>query len=221
MDLIKSYEFFKPENVTGQCHIIGCGSVGSYVATFLARSGIKNIVLWDFDKVESANIVNQMFYQKHVGLPKVDALRELILAINPDANVQVNSLGWRGERLSGYVFLCVDSIQVRKEIAEAHAATLTIKAMFDFRTGLTNAQHFAADFRRPADVKMFLRTLDITDEEAAASTPVSACGATLGVATTVAVVSAIGVDNFINFINKKELRRFVDVDAFVPHIEAF
>ena len=60
MDLSKSYEFFQPEKVTERIHIVGCGSVGSTIAENIARCGIKKMTLWDFDKVEAHNIVNQM-----------------------------------------------------------------------------------------------------------------------------------------------------------------
>lgn len=221
MDLIKSYDFFQPENVNGVCEIVGCGSVGSYVATFLARSGIQRFSLWDFDKVESANIVNQMFFQKHVGHPKVDALEELILDINPDARIDKHPRGWNGERLSGYVFLAVDSIELRRKIAQSQLFNHSIKALFDFRTGLTDAQHYACDWHSYDDTQRFLKTTEYTDEEAQIAAPVTACGTTLGVATTVAVITAIGVDNFINWIKHGSLKRFVLVDGFAPYIESF
>ena len=39
MDLIKSYDFFKPESCSDRIHIIGCGAVGSTVAENLIRFG--------------------------------------------------------------------------------------------------------------------------------------------------------------------------------------
>ena len=223
LDLSKSYEFFKPDAKTDRIHIIGCGSVGSTVAENLARCGVKNMTLWDFDVVEPHNIVNQMFRQRDVGRPKAEALRDLLCEIDPDLSetVQVKPDGWKGERLSGYVFLAADSMEVRRAVVEKHFDNLNVKAMFDFRTLLTGAQHFAAnwmDLRMKQDLQ---NSMQFSDDDAAAETPVSACGITLGVAPTVRVICALGVANFMNFWNGKPLKKLILVDAYDFHITAF
>ena len=53
MDLNKSLEFFDPNKVKARCHIIGCGSIGGNVAELLARYGVKDLVLYDFDNVDN------------------------------------------------------------------------------------------------------------------------------------------------------------------------
>ncbi len=148
MDLSKSYDFFQPEKNTDRIHIVGCGSVGSTVAENLARSGVTNFVLWDFDTVEKHNLANQMFRVCDVGKPKVEALVEILSEINPDipGAVKICPKGWNGELLSGYVFLCVDNIELRQAIVKKNFYHPHIKAMFDFRTRLEDAQHYAADW---------------------------------------------------------------------------
>lgn len=223
MDLSKSYEFFQPEKCKAKVHIIGCGSVGSTIAENLARCGIKNMVLWDFDKVEPHNIVNQMFRQQDVGKMKVDALKDILTDINPELvdTVETKPDGWNGKILSGYIFLCVDSIELRKEIVEKHFDSAFVKAVFDVRTLLESAQHFAADWSNSKMKKNLLNSMQFSHEEAAEETPVSACGVTLGVATTVRIISAIAVNNFINFVKGNEIKKLVIVDAFNFSIDAF
>lgn len=223
MDLSKSYEFFQPEKDQSKIHIIGCGSVGSTIAENLARCGIKNMVLWDFDAVEEHNIVNQMFRQQDVGKLKVEALHNILIDINPDLKhtVKTKPKGWNGVVLSGYIFLCVDNIELRKQIVEAHMDNPYIKAVFDFRTLLESAQHYAADW---SDVKMkqdLLRSMQFSHEEAARETPVSACGVTLGVATTVRLICALGVNNFINFVKGNGVKKLVMIDGFNYMLDAF
>lgn len=223
MDLSKSYEFFQPEKDQSKIHIIGCGSVGSTIAENLARCGIKNMVLWDFDVVEEHNIVNQMFRQQDVGKPKVDALYDILTDINPDLKqtVKTKPKGWNGAVLSGYIFLCVDNIELRKQIVEAHMNSPYIKAVFDFRTLLESAQHYAADW---SDMKMkqdLLRSMQFSHKEAAEETPVSACGVTLGVATTVRLICALGVNNFINFVKGNGVKKLVMIDGFNYMLDAF
>jgi ubiquitin-like modifier-activating enzyme 5 len=55
--------------------VVGVGGVGSVVAEMLARCGIGKLVLFDYDKVELANM-NRLFYQPHqAGLSKVEAAK--------------------------------------------------------------------------------------------------------------------------------------------------
>ncbi len=223
MDLSKSYEFFQPESVKGRIHIIGCGSVGSTLAENLVRCGVSKITLWDFDKVESHNLVNQMFRKADVGRPKVEALRDLLLEINPDLSdaLEIQPAGWQGKLLSGYLFLCVDSIELRRKIVEAHMDSPFVKGVFDFRTLLESAQHYAADWSDLTSKKNLLATMQFSHEEASQETPVSACGYTLGVATTVRLICALGVNNFLNFVKGNGLRHMIIMDGFAPALDAF
>lgn len=214
MDLSKSYEFFQPEKVTERIHIIGCGSVGSTIAENLARCGIKKMTLWDFDKVEAHNIVNQMFREADVGKTKAEALKDILLEINPDIELKLKPNGWNGEMLSGYVFLAVDSVEIRRKIVEQHMNNNNIKAMFDTRTLLTGAQLYAANWSEYKSKKDFLATMQFSHEEAAAETPVSACGVTLGVATTVRIAAALSVNNFIKFVKDGRLWKLAMFDGF-------
>ena len=70
------------------CAVIsGCGSVGSLVALQLARSGVGRFVLIDEDCVEIHNICRHQCGLRDVGRRKVDAVKERILCINPNAEV--------------------------------------------------------------------------------------------------------------------------------------
>lgn len=202
MNLAKSLDFFDPSKVKGSCHIIGCGSVGSSLAENLTRLGVKRFDLYDFDKVESHNLANQQFVAADVGREKVEATKDLIVAINPEAKatIKLHSEGYNGQSLNGYVFLCVDNIDLRREICEKNKLNRSIKAVFDFRTLLTSAQHYAANWGDAKSINNLLRTMDFTHEEAHAAAPKTACGMELGVVSTVRDVVTAGVCNFINFV---------------------
>lgn len=216
MDLSKSGEYFSPSLCRGRVHIVGCGSVGSTVAENLARCGITNFVLWDFDVVEAHNIVNQMFRYKDVGRTKVEALKDILCEINPEIerDIELHPAGWQGEILSGYVFLCADSMKVRQDMVKVHQYVPQVKAMFDFRTRLEDAQHYAADWSNMEQIRTLLASMDFTDEEGLAETPVSACGVTLSVCPTIRTVCAYGVSNFINFLRGKPIKKMILTDAF-------
>lgn len=216
MDLSKSYEFFKPEDINCRVHIIGCGSVGSTVAENLARFGITKITLYDFDIVEPHNVANQMFSHSDIGKPKVVAVAENLMSINPDCkkDLVIIGEGYVNQNLSGYVFLCVDSVELRQKIVKANKFNNNIRAMFDFRTRLIDAQHYAANWGVRSDIDNLLKTMDFSHSEAMEATPVSACNVTLSVAPTIRMIVAAGVANFINFVKKRELKHVILIDAF-------
>lgn len=223
MDLAKSYEFFQPDMLSSRIHIIGCGAIGSTVAENLVRFGITQISLYDFDNVEAHNIANQMFRQTDIGKPKVEALAEYLCEINPDCaeDLRLVSEGWTGQRLAGYVFLCVDDIDLRREIATKCKENTYVKGMFDFRMRLTDAQHFAAAWDDQKMVEDFIKSMAFSHEEAKKETPVSACNITLSVVPTVRMIVACGVSNFINFVKGEPLRKLILIDAFGHSVDAF
>lgn len=223
MNLSKSYEFFKPESCRGRIHIIGCGAVGSTVAENIARLGLTNISLYDFDTVEPKNIANQMFTEKDIGKPKIEAVARMICRINPDIRqgLYLYDKGYTDQNLYGHVFLCVDNIDLRRSICEANKSNGNIESVYDFRMGLTNGQHYAADWSSSSDRERLLKTMDFSHAEAAAETPVSACNQVLSVAPTVRTLVAFGVANFMNFIREGKLKRTVIVDAFDFEIDAY
>ena len=70
--------------------VFGVGGVGGYTVEALARSGVGAIDLIDDDKVCLTNINRQIIAtRKTVGMYKVDAAKERILDINPNAEVTV------------------------------------------------------------------------------------------------------------------------------------
>lgn len=221
MNLNKHREFFDPEELDDEIHIIGCGAVGSTIAENLARLGIKKLYLYDFDTVTEHNITNQMFTSKHIGMPKLDALSQILTEINPEIELITEPKGWtEGTSLSGYIFLAVDDIEIRQKIVKENQFNKNIKAMFDTRMRLTDAQHFAAKWNEQGQ-KHLLATMHFTKEEAQASTPISACGTTLSVTPTVRIICALAVANLINLIKGKPLHKTIVIDAFDMTVDAY
>ena len=70
--------------------VVGCGAVGSFAIEALARSGIGNIILVDFDAVSESNINRQLFASDStLGRAKTEVARERIADINPDTKVTI------------------------------------------------------------------------------------------------------------------------------------
>ena len=68
--------------------IAGAGGLGSNCALFLVRCGFKRFRLVDFDVVEYSNLNRQFFFAAQIGCKKVDALKENLLLINPDLEIE-------------------------------------------------------------------------------------------------------------------------------------
>ncbi len=69
--------------------VVGVGGVGSWCAESLIRTGIRHLTIIDADVVQPSNINRQLMATTlTVGQVKVDALRERLLQINPDADIQ-------------------------------------------------------------------------------------------------------------------------------------
>lgn len=73
------HQVFKAAKVA----IAGLGGLGSNIAIALARVGIGELLLVDFDVVEPSNLNRQAYYMEDLGLKKSDALIRNLKRINP------------------------------------------------------------------------------------------------------------------------------------------
>ena len=67
--------------------VAGAGGLGSNCAMHLVRSGIRHLVVADFDVVGESNLNRQFFFRDQLGMKKVDALKANLLRIDPEADV--------------------------------------------------------------------------------------------------------------------------------------
>ena len=101
--------------------IFGLGGVGSFVCEGLAKSGIGNFILVDYDKIDESNINRQLIATVNtIGQYKVDLMKERILEINPDANVEVYKEFYLADSKTdiitkdlSYAVDCVDTIMAK------------------------------------------------------------------------------------------------------------
>lgn len=78
--------------------VFGCGAVGGDIAIQLSMSGIGEITLFDFDKVEVSDASRHMFFNNDmIGENKVDALAKELKEINSSMKVTVINNSMRPE----------------------------------------------------------------------------------------------------------------------------
>lgn len=73
--------------------VIGLGAVGGYALEALARSGIGNLILVDFDVFDTSNINRQILaLTSTIGMKKTEAAKQRVLEINPACNVRIKEM---------------------------------------------------------------------------------------------------------------------------------
>lgn len=91
--------------------LFGVGGVGGYVLESLARSGIENITIVDFDTVSESNLNRQIIaLQTTIGKYKVDVAKERIKNINPNCNVVAIKEKLTKENIDRFNFSCYDFV---------------------------------------------------------------------------------------------------------------
>lgn len=76
----------------GRVAIAGLGGLGSNIAIMLARIGVGQLLLVDFDIVEPSNLNRQSYNIGHLGMPKTTALEKQIAEINPFIQVETQNI---------------------------------------------------------------------------------------------------------------------------------
>lgn len=101
--------------------VFGIGGVGGYVCEALARSGVYNLTLIDNDTVSITNINRQIVaYMDTCGKDKTEIMKNRILSINPDANIETYKCFFLPENADefdfskyDYVVDCVDTVSAK------------------------------------------------------------------------------------------------------------
>ena len=134
--------------------VFGIGGVGGYAVEALVRSGVGAIDLIDDDKVCLTNLNRQIIAtRKTVGKYKVDVMRERILDINPDAEVQVHKCFYLPEtkdafdfRQYSYVVDAVDTVTAKIQLVlDAQEAGVPIISSMGAGNKMNPAEFEVAD----------------------------------------------------------------------------
>ena len=120
MNFIDQRNIFNPEENNVNVVIIGAGSTGSFLTMMLAKMGIMDVTVIDYDKVEEKNLCNQLYGYSDVGKNKVDALKDVIknmsgITIKAE-NVKVDENYEFVPDMNTIYVTCVDNVETRKTI---------------------------------------------------------------------------------------------------------
>jgi ubiquitin-like modifier-activating enzyme 5 len=103
--------------------VVGVGGLGAMAADIMARCGVGELALMDYDTLEEANLNRQIYDTSQIGTPKVDALKDHIRRANPDVAITTHPWditdgegfdAFMGEvREADLILGCVDTFHVR------------------------------------------------------------------------------------------------------------
>ena len=138
-EYIRHQDRFNPDEFYQQVHVIGCGGMGSRVAEGLARLGVgsngfSGINLYDDDYFDPHNVANQWLDWSDVGSAKAEVVAHNIHRINPrllvDCRVEAVT---DVSRFKGLLFLCLDSMNARRQIVDSLTDTSSVTCIIETR----------------------------------------------------------------------------------------
>lgn len=113
--------------------IAGCGGLGSNAAITLARSGILNFVIVDYDKIEISNLNRQQYFIDDLGKYKVDAMSKIMKSINPLIKIETHKTKLNSKNLGRIFRDCqivveaFDSVEAKAMIIKAFSEMMPDK----------------------------------------------------------------------------------------------
>ncbi|KAB7495465.1 Ubiquitin-like modifier-activating enzyme 5 [Armadillidium nasatum] len=232
MGIVENYEKIRTYTVA----VVGVGGVGSVTAEMLTRCGIGKVklILFDYDKVELANM-NRLFFQPHqAGLSKVDAAANTLQFINPDVTFETHNYNvttlenfehFMGRLKSGslsegpvdLVLSCVDNYEARMAVNRA----CNELGQTWFESGVSeNAVSGHIQFLIPGEIACFdcappLVVASQIDEKTLKKEGV--CAASLP--TTMGIVAGLLVQNVLKKRQEEYRKRKQEEDASGQNVE--
>lgn len=208
LDVRRHMELFDPYAFTKKVVVIGAGATGSWLVLMLAKLGIQDITVYDFDVIEEHNIPNQLYGIEDIGKLKVEALAHFV---EQQTGTVINAIADRFEsqRLSGYVFCMVDTMAGRDKIWKYSAKLKSAIALYtEPRMGLDTARVYNVD---PMNLTHHKRYEDCfySDDEA----EVSACGTSMSVITTALTTASWCVRQLIEHNAGREVSNEILIDV--------
>jgi len=102
--------------------IIGLGALGTHSARLLVKSGIKDLILIDDDKVEKSNLNRTLFTEKDINKPKVIQTKKILKKINPNIKIETKQIYLNNKNINfleaNLILDCTDNLKTRFLINE-------------------------------------------------------------------------------------------------------
>lgn len=196
-DFSRQVNIFNPEEFKTHIHVIGAGATGSWLALSLAKMGIQNLHIYDFDEVGMHNLPNQLFRIRDIEQNKAGAVRQIINEFT-GYRVHTKEIKVDGTQpMQGIVFMLTDTMASRKRIYDvAIKNNPNIELLIETRMDLRGGRIYAIDPKNPTHIEEYEQTLYSDDES-----EVSACGVSQTVLPTAIGIVSNAIWKLLNYIN--------------------
>lgn len=204
--------------------VLGVGALGSKIAMELASLGVRDMMVYDFDKVEAHNLSNQAYFNRHIGMYKQDAIEELI---NEKTNngCKVVKHGKLDEDTSRrlhhatHVFLSFDSFEMRILALQMMIKHKVGASVFDSRIGAFHGNCAVPDRNLEAYLLYVEGMLEQRTEP-----ETSACGLPISLGFTSSVMAATITSMFVQHCaerlpfaaTEQNLASFIETGVIAP-----
>lgn len=106
--------------------IVGAGGIGCELLKSLSLSGFRNFVIIDIDTIQRTNLNRQFYFREHhVGKPKSVVVKESLLQLNKDLNIEALHANLFENRFDvmffsqfDIIYCALDNIAARKHLAK-------------------------------------------------------------------------------------------------------
>lgn len=182
----------------------GAGSIGSWTALLLSRTGGHAIYVYDDDTIEAVNLAGQFYRQSDVGLSKVDSLHSLIYDLSGTSISNLRARITDSTTLNGTP-VCIsafDNMEARKTMFEEwKRCWIPVRRGYNplFIDGRMNAENFQVFFVTPDKVNLYEKHL--FDDSEVADLPCSY----KYTSHTAAMIASVIVNGFTNWIANEKI----------------
>lgn len=213
MNNIKSFGIIDKDKIKGNIHVIGVGALGSRVVENLVRLNLASkVIVYDMDIVEEKNLNNQSYLRKHIGMPKVEAMRDFADMIDSDARIRIKNkrVEYLRTKSNDIVVLAIDNFEARSTIlAQIEESPLVLSGGISSIGGSYEVVRGAANYARLA--KEYGALPSGQEYDANDLTP---CGSPISIYHRIGLAASLMADSIIeNYKNQDDINQNIIFDT--------
>ena len=153
---VRQRDLINPKIFNQAITIVGAGGIGSFLVLTLAKMGFKDIMVYDFDKVEDHNLPNQFYHPINIGQSKVSSLNELVRGMTGTEIKVLNGQWLTKFKNQGVLISCVDNMDTRKAMFDyAIKNPKRVPWFIDGRMGRLQAEVYIVNTSNKRDIALY------------------------------------------------------------------
>jgi len=112
-------DWFEPlTKETEPALVVGLGGLGSNLLWQLARTGIKNVIIQDYDRIDYSNLAGQLYTPHNIGEYKTEVSMGIACSLSPGVSITRYNYPFvaGNSKTHLFTFSCLDNMQTRKDV---------------------------------------------------------------------------------------------------------